>query len=138
MTFYKLELILGAIISTFGIIHLVILFIASQWLSLYIFIPLIFILGGIYLFYLSFKEVKPEKINVKDLSKNDLNSLKTELTKIGKKIDEKEDNLYKLEMKKAEIKVIICPVCKSNMNIKSEHNIFICQHCDTKFIVNWK
>lgn len=137
MVLYKTEFIFGIGLLTFGVIHLVILLIAGQFFSLFLFIPLILILGGLYLFYLSFKEVEPQKIEEKDLSKNDLDSLKNELSKIGKKSDEKIDNIYKIERNRAEIKPIICPICKSNVNIKTEQNIFICQHCDTKFILNW-
>ena len=59
MVFYKIEFVLGAGLTTFGIIHLIILLIAGQFFSLFLIIPLIFIAGGAYLLYLTFKEVEP-------------------------------------------------------------------------------
>ncbi|NHI93440.1 MAG: hypothetical protein EAX96_13215 [Candidatus Lokiarchaeota archaeon] len=137
MVFYKIEFALGVGLTTFGIIDLVLVTIAGQILSLSTIIPLIFLLGGTYLFYLTFKEVKLEKIKVNDLSANELKQIKSALSQKGKILNEDADSFYKAKMKRAEIKSITCPVCKSNLNVKLEENIFICQHCDTKFIINW-
>ena len=63
MVFYKIEFISGIVITIFGIISLVLVGIAGQIISLFTFIPLIFLIGGIYLLTLAFKQVELEELN---------------------------------------------------------------------------
>ncbi len=58
MVFYKIEFISGIVLTIFGIINIVLIILASQLLSFFTIIPCIFIIGGIYLISLAFKEVE--------------------------------------------------------------------------------
>ena len=64
MVFYKIEFISGTVLTVFGIISLVLVILASQLLSLFIIIPLIFLIGGIYLITLAFKQVELEESDI--------------------------------------------------------------------------
>ena len=66
MVFYKIEFISGIVLTVLGVISFVLVCIAGQFISLFTFISLIFLIGGIYLITLAFKQVELEEESNKE------------------------------------------------------------------------
>lgn len=79
----------------------------------------------------------PKKIPFNDLTISQYKTLEKIVTQLGKKIDDLSKIVYRLNMKKIDLKPIICPQCNSNINTKIEQDTYICEYCDTIFILNW-